>query len=88
MTRSGGTRHAECRNDTVIARGDGALIAPLESRMSSKGSSPVRRGAAETVLHGNRADRPPYVVRHLWKRPNAVVLNWPGSSEGTPTLQR
>jgi hypothetical protein len=51
-----------CCNGTTVAQGDGVLIAPLESRMSSKGSRPVRRGAAETGPHGNRADRPPYVL--------------------------
>jgi hypothetical protein len=42
---------------------DNARFDPTGEPDEAKVSSPVRRGAAETGPHGNRADRPPYVRR-------------------------
>src|SRR3954452_14119166 len=39
---------------------DNARFDPTGEPDEAKVSSPVRRGAAETGPHGNRADRPPY----------------------------
>src|SRR3954454_20634405 len=40
---------------------ENARFDPTGEPDEAKASSPVRRGAAETGPHGNRADRPPYV---------------------------
>jgi hypothetical protein len=44
---------------------DNARFEPTGEPDEAKVSSPVRRGAAETGPHGNRADRPPYVRLEL-----------------------
>jgi hypothetical protein len=45
---------------------DNARFEPTGEPDEAKVSSPVRRGAAETGPHGNRADRPPYVRRFTY----------------------
>lgn len=49
---------------------DNARFDPTGEPDEAKVSRPVRRGAAETGPHGNRADRPPYVGRH--ERPDGM----------------
>src|SRR5664280_2831881 len=48
-------------------------IEPTGEPDDAKVSSPVRRGAAETGAHGNRADRPPYMNFWTGRRVATIV---------------